>query len=209
LPEEFPAFGLPDLTEKLRQGDIITGLVQAVLRVDSIGTDSLEVELKKHPTVIVMTQDCDLGNGFRDIAACDRNLPNILFCECFPPPFVKQNMSYSSREWVKVCDNQYARFHLLPGVPLAADSESQGLEPICLDFRRFFTLPTAEVDRRLEGEAKRRTRLSTPFIEDLADRFHHYQARVALPEENKPTTTTSEATPATAAAPGGVPPFVK
>lgn len=55
-----------------------------------------------------------------------------------------------------------------------------------IDFKRFFTIATDEVYARLEQEAQRRCVLEPIYAAQLSDRFAHFQARVALPDEYGP-----------------------
>jgi len=52
-----------------------------------------------------------------------------------------------------------------------------------IDFKRYFTLPTAEVYYQIQRQAARRCCLRSPYLEHLSTRFHAYQQRLALPED--------------------------
>jgi hypothetical protein len=186
LPDSAAVYAKSPLTETLRQGEIVTDLTQSTLRIETIGSEHPIVDDEVHRFAVVLSQDCDLERGFADLAGARANVPSVLFCKCFLADelreVVKRGMSYGSKDWDRVCKNENSRFHYLEAVPPDADALKQGLTAMSLDFRRFFTIPTAEVDFRLRNGAMRRAHIQSPYREHLVQRFFNYQARVALPD---------------------------
>ena len=89
------------------------------------------------------------------------------------------------REWKKlIAPNQNERFQYLQRVEANQDLQGTGLPALAIDFRLYFTIPTDEVYLRLNLEVRRRTRLNSPYIEHLTQRFFKFQARVALPVDH-------------------------
>ncbi len=170
----------------LLQTEIISGLVQAHLNIESVCTDQDIVDRKEHPFSIVLTQDCDLDKDFlqrNSRPPLKPSVPNILFCEMSIAETMRAENSIDSRSWRRVQNHNDERYHLLEALPIELDALGQGLPQLGMDFKRCFTLPTDEVYKRIErGEAKRRCFLKSPYLEHLCFRFSHFLARVALPE---------------------------
>lgn len=176
---------------ELRQGEILTDLVQAHLDIETVDDSSIpKINLRKHPYAIIVSQDCDLLQDYRarngGAVKPDKLLPNILFCEvttaeelCLGRP------SMNSREQKLFAMNKVERYHFLQKVPPEADALQQGLPELGIDFKRFFTIPTDEVYKRLTFEARRRCFMNSPYLEHLSDRFSYFQQRIALPEDHQ------------------------
>ena len=89
--EAVPEFKIytSSVTGALRQGEIISGLIQTRLQANSVGSDEPIVDFETHPLAIVVTQDCDLEQDFKarnleeNTPPCTSNklIPNILFCQ--------------------------------------------------------------------------------------------------------------------------------
>ena len=87
--------------------------------------------------------------------------------------------------WDHIRINKDERYHFLQKVEPPDDALGQGLPELGLDFKRYFTVPTDEVYRRVElSEAQRRCFLASPYLEHLSSRFAFYLSRVALPEDH-------------------------
>ena len=75
-------------TGPLRQGEIVSNLVQIRVALDTIGSDEIAVNQVVHPYAIVVSQDCDLEwdwdwrerEGESDGIAA-KLMSSILFCE--------------------------------------------------------------------------------------------------------------------------------
>ncbi len=174
-------------TGRLHQGEIVSNLVQAHINAANLSSpDVIEVLAKRHPIAIVMAQDCDLESDFkrRDDGGPGRELPNILFCEVGHADAMRKARGVTSRAWELFRANKHERFHYLRELKKTDDLQGEGLPVLGIDFRRYFTVPTDEVYLRLHGEAKRRSRLESPYREHLATRFCYFQLRVGLPEDH-------------------------
>jgi hypothetical protein len=176
----------------LRQGEILTDVVQFRLNVASIGTAEVSGTPFRHPFSVVLTQDCDLEQDYRvrfpAVSAPDKLIPSVLFCqvstaeEVYGP--ITASQGRKSRAWDRIQQNNDIRYHFLHKVASDYDRFNEGLPELALDFKRYFTLPTEEVYRRTElGEARRRCVLVSPYLEHLSSRFAYYLSRVALPED--------------------------
>jgi hypothetical protein len=87
--------------------------------------------------------------------------------------------------WKRVTQNLDPRFHCLEAAPAGSDSLGQGLPSLGCDFKRFFTVPTDDVYKRIElQQIVRRCYLTTPYAEHLVQRFYNFQSRIPLPENH-------------------------
>ena len=174
------------------QGEIFSNLIQVRLDVDSIGAGAPRVIPIKHAFAVMMTQSCDLEadhllrTGARTSGSL---LPSLLFCEAQHSETVQAEIR-NSAIWKRVVRNKDDRYHYLRGATSEVDAAGQGTPDLALGFKRYFSIPTDEVLRRLEiGELNRRSCLESPYREHLATRFFYYHLRVALPEDHYQTSS--------------------
>jgi hypothetical protein len=170
----------------LCQGEILSTLIQPYLDLERswLVTNSLQVTRKRHDYVVILTQDCDLEQDFKVRARDEENdklIPNVLCCEVVEANRLSANIE-SSKIWKRIRQNNDERYHFLQKADPEQDALRQGLPEMGIDFKRFFTLPTAEVYHRIAiGEAKRRSCINSPYMEHLSRRFTNYLSRIALP----------------------------
>ena len=139
-----------------------------------------------------MSQDCDLDWDFRarnGQGAVHKTMPNVVFCEMDTTVHMKEtlrNQGVNSEIWRRIERNSDIRFHVLPEVAHELDAMHIGLPAMGIDFKRVFTIPTDEVYARLVWQAERRCFLVPQVAAQLSDRYAHFHARVALPDEYGP-----------------------
>jgi hypothetical protein len=169
----------------LRQGEIVSNVVQVRLTLNSIGSDSPEASPIIHPFAVVLTQDCDLEQHLRRIAnGKEGTLPNVLFCEAVAASSLRDSAG-GSDIWKRVRQNKDERYQCLEQVPAEQDAVKEGIDALGVDFKRYFTIPTDEVLARISrGESRRRAFLAPPYNLQLATRFFSYHMRIALPDEH-------------------------
>jgi hypothetical protein len=178
-------------TGPLRQSEILTGVTQHRQSLRSLGAEKPELEEIRHPHSVVVSQDCDLEQDFnaRQTAsskpnAADKLIPNILLLEAISVTELLASLSGGDVR-KRVRQNKDERYHVFQKIEVAEDSEDVGLPALGTDFKRYFTVPTDELYAQLRSTAKRRTYLSTPYLEHLAKRYAEFQSRVALPVDHK------------------------
>lgn len=176
----------PDCGTCLCQGEILSGLIRIRLDLAKYGESETSIVEVTHPYALVLSQACDLSQDFR--SRCDgkpEQLPEVLFCQVHTAEELKDSGGLNTGLWSRVKINRDERYHFLEKVPAECDSRGEGLPELGVDFKRYFTLPTAEVYRRLEGgQTLRRTALCTPYLEHLSSRFAYFLSRVGLPREH-------------------------
>ncbi len=170
----------------LRQGEILSGVVQVRLRVGASfsGPDPRELIEVHHEWVITVTQDCDLEQDFRarnGLAGQDKLLPNVLLC--LAQDAAKAQVA-GKDVWKRLQQNKDERYQFLERVPPELDALGQGMPELVVDFKQYLTLPTDELYERVKEQAKRRCRLSNGYLAHFASRFSYFQSRVALPDEH-------------------------
>ena len=171
---------------RLRQGEIVSNLIQLHLKLETIDDEDPTFLETVHPYALVLTQDCELESDYRERTdqALETSLPNILFCEAIEAAQLRGRVP-GADIWKRVKSNKDERYQFLTKVSSDKDALERGIPELGLDFKRCFTIPAAEVYLRLgKNEFRRRCRLVTPYAEHLSTRFFHYQCRIALPAEH-------------------------
>jgi hypothetical protein len=175
-----------------RQGEILTNVTQYnPVVADSAATQELSFDSILHPYVIVVTQDCDLDWDYRARQSSNPRLLKILnsviLCGISTAREVKDIEDKSvmnTKEWDLVKSQRHKRFYFLEKVPSECEFEGIGLPELVADFKRVFGIDTATLYRQLElGMMKRRTVLSSPYLEHFSRRYHSFHGRVALPSQ--------------------------
>jgi hypothetical protein len=180
-----------DLESSLRQGEILTGLIELRIDVGSLqsgGTPIINPII--HPYAIVVTQDCDVIQDFKprqaNITTSDKLIPSVLFCEAVPAEELRYGGNGIKGDiWKRVRQNKDERYQFLEKVLPEDDLLGEGLPELGIDFKRYFSIPTDEAYYRLKAEAKRRCRLVGPYLLHFSSRFNYFQNRVALPAEHR------------------------
>lgn len=174
----------------LRQGEIVSNLVQTIVAVDTIGSDELEVIPVPHPYAVVVSQDCDLDWDWRERGSggggnAAKLMSSVLFCEVFTAMEVRERPEINSSAWNYIRTNRDIRFQFLQKAEPDLDLLAEGLPEMVVDFKRYFAIPVDEIYARFNvGELRRRCCFHAPYLQHLATRFSSYQARIALPEQH-------------------------
>jgi hypothetical protein len=188
LPDRQRKYEAVPRDARLYQGEIVSGLIQAYQRLDTIGTNDQPVlQERMHPFAVVVTQDCDLEGDYRvrsEKSGKPSPLSNVLFCEAVEISQLKEQ-SPGKDVWKRVVQNKNERYQCLEDVPKEQDTLAQGIPALGTDFKRYFTISIDEVYKRLQlhGDS-RRCRLITPYAEHFLSRFFYFQSRFALPEDH-------------------------
>lgn len=178
----------------LRQGEILTGVVQYKPKIDSITTpesNSIPFEKVIHPYAIVVSQDCDLdwdygarNNTREDKSKSSKLLNSILLCEVDTARSIRddKNRHINSTEWNYINTNRHERYHFFQEIIPELDLEQSGLPELTLDFKRIFGIDAENLYYQVKnGITKRRSILFSPYLEHFSTRYHFFHQRVALP----------------------------
>ena len=196
-PEKMFVASKAGIAISLRQGEILTNLVQIQVNLESIETaqnnTNYSVTPFVHPYAIIVSQDCDLEQDFNfrfHKRGKERHrLPSVLFCEVIEAKELvqgerNQNIFQSRTVRKNFQDNNDYRFHFIQAIPEEFDTLGRGLPELAMEFKRYFSLPTGEVYHRIKlDHTQRRCGLKSPYLEHFCDRFHYFNNRIALPEQ--------------------------
>jgi hypothetical protein len=179
--------------EALRQGEILTGLIQfkPVPSESSPSLDRTQFKPIVHPYAIVVTQNCDLDWDYT--ARQNQNQPNkllnsILFCQVHTAQEIRSNkiVQINSADWNLVKSNRYQQYHFLEKIPLERESAQQGIPELTVDFKRILAIDADFLYHQINNNfAKRRAVLESPYLEDFSHRYHDFHGRVALPAQHQ------------------------
>jgi len=150
-----------------------------------LAADTLNIREILHGYAVILTQDCDLEQDFAARQQGDVNnkwIPNILFCDVISAEQLKGDNALYSTLWKEVKINKSERYHFLQMIDEPCDKLQIGMPELGIDFKRYFSLPTDEVYKRIElRQTERRSILASPYLEHLSHRFANFLSRVALP----------------------------
>jgi hypothetical protein len=185
-------YALPVFAGPLRQGEILSSVEQFVVQVNVQDPEGpVDVRIKRHPFAIVLAQDCDLAQDFKgrsgdSAAAAKLIIPNILLCEVDIAEYLKTGgtIAQGSDIWKRIVQNKDERFQYLRAVSTEVDALGMGIQPLLVDFKRAFTVPTELLYEQLQKGTKRRTVLTSPYLEHLSSRYAGFISRVALPYDH-------------------------
>lgn len=191
--EERSIYQASDKASPLRQGEILTGVVQYNPVVDEIPLklqDSQEVPFTPviHPYAIVITQDCDLDWDYKARGSSTSNpaklLNSVVLCEVGTAEAIRSTDGMNRKEWELVAAHRHERFYFFEKILPECEIEQEGLDELTADFKKFFGIDAATLYRQIElGIAKRRTVLASPYLEHCPRRYHSFHGRVALPSQ--------------------------
>lgn len=177
----------------LRQGEILTDVVQynPVVSDLSLEAEDLSFEPIIHPYAIVVTQDCDLDWDYRARQTTNSQpaklLNSIILCEIATAREVRDIADknvMNSGEWNWVKSQRHERFYFFERIPIESELEQIGLPELTADFKKVFGINAATLYRQIElGIVKRRTVLSSPYLEHFSRRYYSFHGRVALPHQ--------------------------
>jgi len=174
----------PGLGSCLCHGEVLSDLVRFRLDIATMHEPEPSIAEIHYPYVVVLSQSCDLSQDFEGRKSGKPQLPEILFCSVPTAESLRATCG-GSDIWKRVRQNKDERYHFLEKAPPAVDHCGEGIPELGVDFKRYFTLPTDEIYRRLEiGPTRPRTVLITPYLEHLSNRFAYFLGRVALPREH-------------------------
>jgi hypothetical protein len=176
-----------DAEKELRQGEIITNVTHYVIEPDPSTPGNVITSAGVVRFSVIATPECDLLQDYKaTCAGKTTQIREILFFEMEEPAVVKKRISWSTKEWSHVMNNEVERFYFLGEIAADRDALRQGLPGLIVDFKRYFTLPPKEIYRQCSqdepGRACRRCRLSELWREDLQRRAMSYMQRVGLPD---------------------------
>lgn len=187
-PDSAVIYILPVAAGPLRQGEILTDVVQRRRTFQSLTLAEPEIEDIHHPYCVIATQDCDLEqdqDAREGRTTADKMIPNVLLLEAVTVEELIAGLARGKDILKRVIANRDDRYQVLEPIPGACDTSGQGLPALGIDFKRCFTVPTEELYAQLNSGARRRTQLNSNYLEHFNQRFAGYLSRVALLREHR------------------------
>lgn len=189
--EERAIYQASDKCSSLRQGEILTGVVQYNPVIDEIPLELEELQELSftpvlHPYAIVVTQDCDLDWDYKARGISNNNpaklLNSVVLCEIGTADVMRSTDRMNRKEWELVVAHRHERFYFFEKIPPEYEVEQEGLPELTADFKKVFGIDAATLYRQIElGVVKRRTVLASPYLEHFSKRYSSFHGRVALP----------------------------
>lgn len=182
----------PPISSPLRQGEVIQSLREVIpitsgLQKLSDETKTIPVYQSFYPFAMVVSQDCDLDQDCkaRNRTEPDRSklLAHIQFCELFPENEIRIPRKLGHKDWTRVNENQYERYHHLNGASIV-DNQNGDLPDLYADFKRTFSLDVGYAYWLISSATSARIALLLdPYLRDFIHRLHSFLSRVPLPDQ--------------------------
>jgi hypothetical protein len=177
-------------TGALRQGEILTDVVQHVISLPTLGSAEPVVVQVDHAIAVIGSQDCDLEQDFNGREKGKVLLPTVLVFEAMPFLDFVAGLPPGETSRTVIIKNNNPRFQILEAIAATDDALGIGLPAIGLDFRRYFTIPTDELYKQMETmTARRRAVMDSPYAEHFLNRACAFLGRVGLPRDHDLTKT--------------------
>lgn len=187
--EERAIYQASDKNFSLRQGEILTGIIQYKPVVSELSLESQELTFTPilHPYAIVVTQDCDLDWDFKARKISDNStklLNSVILCEIGTAEVIRSTDGMNRKEWELVVAHRHERFYFFEKISPECEVEQEGLPELTADFKKVFGIDAATLYRQIELDiVKRRTVLASPYLEHFSRRYYSFHGRVALPSQ--------------------------
>ncbi|BAY94955.1 MULTISPECIES: hypothetical protein [unclassified Tolypothrix] len=183
-----------DEKEALRQGEILTGVIQFIPVPNEASPELDKTQFKPiiHPYAIVVSQDCDLDWDYKARQTTDKQnklLNSILCCEIYQAQEIRQDRNtyqMNSEKWNLVKTNCNKQFHFFEKIPLECDLTKEGLAELTADFKKVFAVDPEFLYYQISiNKVQRRSVFVSPYLEDFFQRYYSYHGRVALPAQHE------------------------
>ncbi len=157
-------------TNAIEQGDLLPECEIPTLPLEAFGAQASEIEVMLQKiSVIVLTQTCQIEQ---------QKVKNAVVCRVVSVAKFNQGSEgpRGSGFWSNIRGWKDDRFHLLRP-PMGSENF---FDLLVVDFREIHTPSVAYLQTLTKGN---RSRLVSPYVEHLSQRFGYYFTKVALPEE--------------------------
>lgn len=205
MTAESPFYRPSELSGPLRQGEILTNVVQMTLAPGfQLSDEDATIKPFVYPMAIIVSQDCDLDVDLLSRRTIEneaekrddkefidywqsKQLSQVLFCTVYTKAQGKAAIKKEDgNSWDRLKKNDDFRFHYLQKSAKEEDLQEEGLTPLVVSFKNHFTVRMDDLLARISsGETKRRFYMESPYFEHVSDRFSYYIARVGLPRNHK------------------------
>lgn len=178
-----------ELTRAFRQSEILSNVAQYFYNFTDDAVDAQTIDF-----AVVLSQDCDLIQDFDKRQRGEEGpLNGVMLYEAMTVSEAKSR-GMKVKEFEKIQSYGMERYHFLSGVPIEHDECAEGVPDLILDFKKYFTISAVELHWQAarDGGIRRRSRLTSPYLEHIQKRASSYMSRVALPEPPAPSVAFSQ-----------------
>ncbi len=182
---------------RICQGDVLRD-VDVIDSYTKDASGTLEYDELSLPYIVVMTQDCDLDNDFKNRIETnpekhDKYLRTVLVCPAYISAEFKEGTHledlnlkmerWDSKRFKQIKEQNNSRYHFLE-----ADQKLQVPE-LVIDFKHYYAIPRNTLFRMYTEHYL--VTINQLFREFLSQRFSNYLSRIGLPVLNEPVPTGS------------------
>jgi hypothetical protein len=184
LEDQFPIYIKSKNEEYIKPCEILSAVEIPIPK--SQDKDVVNYEFVTTYSVLVLSQYCDLEQDFRyRLEGKNSVLPSILLGQLFNYQDIYDQIKSDRRLLDRILKNDHDRYQYLSSVRESEDNLDIGFPAMVMDSRKYYTLPTEFVyDQVKNGIFIKRTRLNTPYLENVVLRFSRYLSRISLPESH-------------------------
>jgi hypothetical protein len=141
----------------LRQGEILTNVVQYCPVVTDISDQEVSFTRIIHPYAIVVTQDCDLDWDYRAMAKGSgqetKLLNSVILCVIDTAEAIRgieDKDIMNSKEWNLVKNHRHERYYFFERIPVECELQQRGLPELTADFKRVFGITSEDLNHQIE-----------------------------------------------------------
>jgi len=175
--------------ERVYQGDILKDVPLVEMHYTDETGKQYDVGEKEIPYIVVLTQDCDLEQDFKNRTEVsdkhDKYMESVLVCPAYLAELFREgkhlkNFDLQMESWnkdqFKLIKNQNnERFHFLVGY------NQYQVPDLVIDFKHYYTIPR-DIAYFLMNNNHYLASLRQLFREALSHRFSFFLSRIGLPE---------------------------
>ena len=176
--------------ERIVQGDILRDIIFLEWDLNEGNPQKSPVIDKNLPYIVILTQDCDLEQDFKnrrdkDAEKHDKFLQSILVCPAYISEQFKKGVhleefglkmeTFNSDRYSVIKQNNNARYHFLE-----KSSREYQIQELVLDFKHYYTIPVTVLNKIYKKHYV--ASLNELFREALSQRFSYYLDRIGLPD---------------------------
>ncbi len=187
FPNKIDSRYINRIIRRICQGDIL----RDIDIIDSYSKDAsgaLKYDEVTLPYIVVMTQDCDLDNDFKNRSQAnpdkhDKYLRTVLVCPAYIATELKEGIhledlrlkmeKYDTKRFKQIKEQNNSRYHFLE-----ADQRLQ-VPDLVIDFKHYYAIPRDTLFRTYPDHYL--VTLNQLFRESLSQRFSNYLSRIGLP----------------------------
>ena len=185
--EGYPAYTPSTKSGALRQGELLCDVVSYIVDIDSKSASPVTYKY-----LMVVSQDCELDQHFRNLPQNDSSPsdhPFTLFVLGMSAvdfdEYRKSEGHVRGDVWKQLRKNLHPRYQFLDSADASKSSKDESIPELVLDFKKIIAIPSSQLylqnsDHEWELRYDRISELLSPYKENLQQRFVSFLGRVGL-----------------------------